>query len=218
MIPFSDTRNDIASILENLNLQRPMPTRTTDLAVLHACAGPPVKCFLIMPPEVYGIGTGPIPAASEKVGRLALDAYKEGCPVMVGDGFGEVGHVHVEDLAALYEVLLARVLNYNHVGGGVYFCSGGLHMWRNVAHLIGRIGQGTRVLQNSLPIQLSEREAARRWTRGDMAELRRTFCCSFETKPDRARAMGWVPRKGEEDWGNWVYQSTQSAFAAARNQ
>ena len=58
--------------------------------------------------------------------------------VFIGDGKGVADHVHVEDLAMLYEVILGKILDGREAelrSGelGIYFSENGSHTWIEVA-------------------------------------------------------------------------------------
>ena len=143
-----------------------------------------MKSYIIMPPDVYGFGTGLFTIHSLQIPELVSDAIKHGqaAYVGVGDGSGDVGHVHVRDLAALYEILLGKILDGVKCASGkdgIYFCNAGRHTWRDVATSIGTIGRRMGVLNSEVPASIGIEEAAQRWTGGDERYLRMGYCSQY---------------------------------------
>lgn len=112
--------------------ESPFPQRITDLDVISAVKAARVKSYIIiMPPDVYSLGTGlfrtqPPPA---QIPDLVHDAITQGTAAYIRDESGVVSHVHVED----YEVLVGRILEGAACAigmGGIYFCAAGKHDWR----------------------------------------------------------------------------------------
>ncbi|CAK1363940.1 unnamed protein product [Cercospora beticola] len=143
---FDDTQDDIYTFLQKEESGIPYPQRTTELAVLDAAANHPKMVALsIMPPTIFGTGTGIFNTRSVQVPAYVNGALKHGKVVMVGTGDAQLDHVHVEDLAELYALVLVEFIE----NGGeklprgreaIIFAENGRHSWGEAAQGIADTG------------------------------------------------------------------------------
>jgi nucleoside-diphosphate-sugar epimerase len=128
---------------------------------------------------------------------------------VIGDGAGVWDHVHVEDLAYLYEI---AVLDALESGGkafptgkkGIIFSANGRHSWKEVAQAVadaccaeGKITdnrvesvgltEGTKILSSALP-------------QADEGTVELSLTNNSQTVSTVARQLGWNPTRGEEPW------------------
>jgi nucleoside-diphosphate-sugar epimerase len=182
MRSLSDRDDDVAEIEQKLEALGTFPQRTTDLAVLQAADEAGVKAYILMPPDVYGVGSGLFNTLSSQIPDLVRSSISHGAPAFVENGTGQVGHVHVKDLAALYGVLLGNILDGMSLPSGrrgIYFCSTGTHSWKDVAHKFGSIGESLGVFDSKHPVSIGVEEAATRWTDGDIRDLKLGYCARY---------------------------------------
>ncbi|CAG9996066.1 unnamed protein product [Clonostachys byssicola] len=207
--------DDILKLEKELQAERPFSQRATDLRVMSAVADSQVKAYIIMPPDVYGYGTGLFAKTTPQIEGMARDALKHGQAAYIRNEDGIVGYVHVADLAALYVVLLEKLFNDHaaaSVSEGIYFCSTGTHRWQETAARIGELGFRDSHLVSAIPKAMRIHEAAERWSGGDVRDLRMGYCSRFSTKPDKAMDLGWRPQKDQRDWLAWIDTSFQAAL------
>lgn len=143
---FDDIQDDIYTFLQKEEFLIPYPQRTTELAVLDAAVEHQNMVALsIMPPTIFGTGTGIFNTRSVQVPAYVNAALKHGKAVMVGTGGAQLDHVHVEDLAELYALVLIEFLE----NGGerlpkgreaIIFAENGRHSWGEVARGIADAG------------------------------------------------------------------------------
>ena len=106
-----------------------------------------------MPPTVWGVGTGLVNRISVQTPLAIAAAVRRRRAFMVGDQHrcrAVFSHVHIEDLARLYDILLERVmrgLDVPHGERGFLFAEAGEFAWaeyyENIASALyerGRIG------------------------------------------------------------------------------
>lgn len=178
MLEFTDNDN-IIKLEEKLQAQWPFPQRATDLRVMSAAAGSWVKAYIIMPPDVYGFGTGMFAKTTPQIEDMARDALKHGQAAYIRNEDGIVGYVHVADLATLYVMLLDKLLDDDAAASaseGIYFCSAGTHSWQETMGRIGEIGFRDSHLVSAVPKAVSINEAAERWSGGDVRDVRMGYC------------------------------------------
>lgn len=147
--------------------------------------------------------------------------------MQLGADDGDVEHVHVEDLANLYTLMANWVVKDGMQGfpsgeRGIYFAGTGRYTWgefsRGIAKALFEVG-GVKT-ENVRRVGL--KEAAKNWTGGDelLCELNfgskyadllllnpeergrlvLTMRCSFRTRPDTSRSLGWQPQKTKKDF------------------
>ncbi|KAK7209345.1 hypothetical protein V2G26_016523 [Clonostachys chloroleuca] len=214
VLEFTDNDN-IIKLEEKLQAQWPFPQRATDLRVMSAAAGSWVKAYIIMPPDVYGFGTGMFAKTTPQIEDMARDALKHGQAAYIRNEDGIVGYVHVADLATLYVMLLDKLLDDDAAASaseGIYFCSAGTHSWQETMGRIGEIGFRDSHLVSAVPKAVSINEAAERWSGGDVRDVRMGYCSRFSTKPEKAMDLGWRPQKGQGDWLAWIDTSFREAL------
>lgn len=114
-----------------------------------------------MPPCIIGRGTGPYRQQSHQVPMLVRNAIRQGQSEFVGDGSYTIGHVDIQDLANVFELLLSRLLageSLPYRRRGIYFSNTGSHTWLEVAQAIGVVGHelGLSKVAEPKPVELSE--------------------------------------------------------------
>ena len=204
------------------NEKHPYAQRQTDLTVIEVGLQVGVKTYIIMSPLIYGIGTGHFNKISIQIPTMIRAAIKVQQVEVIGDGAGIWDHVHVEDLAMLYEILVVKILAEEELSNGkngIYFSESGKHMWWEVAEGIADAMHAHMFLKTEEVKSISLEEGAERWTGGDLqlAELgfASKYCSriqswkgsewligiySSRTRAEASRSLGWKPRKTERDW------------------
>lgn len=99
--------------------------------------------------------------------RLSLT---NGESLYVGEGAGRWSHVHVEDLAALYETVLARAITgkISSQDRAIFFAETGSSSFAEVADNIGRAGSKLGALKTAKASSMSLKSIARDQFHGDM--------------------------------------------------
>jgi nucleoside-diphosphate-sugar epimerase len=131
------------------------PLHEIDLFIINAsCANPLLKTAVVLPPLIYGIGTGLFNRTSIQLPYLieaALERHQAG---MIGVGEGTWNNVHIADLCDAYLIIFDQLLAahgpdaksdiqsspYLTTGRkGYYFIESGSHTWRQLSEKIGEI-------------------------------------------------------------------------------
>ncbi|CAG9988711.1 unnamed protein product [Clonostachys byssicola] len=162
---FSDEQDDIFAYEELRENIETYPQRTADISVVQAGEESGIRTYIMMPPCIIGRGTGPYRQQSHQVPMLVRNAIRQGQSEFVGDGSYTVGHVDVQDLADLFELLLWRLLageSLPYGRRGIYFSNTGRHTWLEVAQAIGVVGHRLGFLKNAQPKSIELSEIARR--------------------------------------------------------
>ncbi|TFY62534.1 hypothetical protein EVJ58_g3799 [Rhodofomes roseus] len=178
--------------------------RGVDLAVVHADEEGYARTHIIMPGVIYGIATGPVfeagiaKAISKDVPGLikaSLDRKRAG---VVGPGKSVWGHVHIDDVADMYLVLLDAIKNnpqsVGHGWEGFYFGVTGHNTWYEASKAIGEALVDLGFTDDAEPTTLTDEELEKYWgsiTAGGYAGI--TCVCRAE----RARTIGWKPKYTE---------------------
>jgi nucleoside-diphosphate-sugar epimerase len=114
--------------------------------------------------------------ARPRARRFIKAALGAGYAVYVDDGTAEWDRTHIEDLAALYEVIITKLLAGEDIPSGergIYFAATGQHTWRQFSEATARAGYELGALQNPKTVSVSIDEFASKWTGGNkqLAEL-----------------------------------------------
>ena len=162
------------------------PRRELDLRVLGA-AGLGVRSAVICPSLIYGVGSG-LNRHSVQIPFLADNARAQGVVQLVGAGLNVWSNVHIEDVAALYTLALAKA-----PAGAFYFAENGEASFAEIGGAIAR--------RLGLPgvESLQPEEAAARW--GE-SKAYYTLGSNSRVRAKRARAeLAWSPRQASVlDW------------------
>ncbi|OHE99292.1 NAD dependent epimerase/dehydratase [Colletotrichum orchidophilum] len=189
--------------------------RTTDVAVVRTAERTGVKAYIMMPPTVYGRGTGLFNQRSMQIPSIIRGAIKAGVPEYVGEGTARLGHVHVTDLALLFELVLSKVLLGEEIPSGrrgIYFSNTGSHSWKDLAALVGKAGVSLGVLKSAEPRSVSLEEAGSRWLNATPQIAEMNYAAHSATKPVLAPELGWKPKKTEVDWEESFVEAFQMAL------
>ena len=154
----------VVSTLRHLNEQSTYAQRTTDLIVLSVGQETGVSTHINTIPMLFGFGTGFFRKLSGQVPILMGEALREKQMWIVGDGKGIKQHVHIEDAAAVYELVLQRVLaGLDILSGenGIIFVENGQHSWNEAGEAIARAGKKLGVLDTEQVKRLPLKEAAK---------------------------------------------------------
>lgn len=128
-----------------------------------------MKTYLIMSPTIYGLGTCLFHKTSIQLPTIIRTAIKKGYVDVVGDGTGAWDTVHIQDLALLYELLLAKVLNGDDVPSGkqgIFFSETGDYTWMQLAEGLANELHNQGILKTTQVEHSSLQEAAQQWGNG----------------------------------------------------
>ncbi|PWN49211.1 NAD dependent epimerase/dehydratase family protein [Violaceomyces palustris] len=206
---FSDLKDDIYDF--EANHQEVYSQRVTDVAVIDAGLAHGVKTFIIVPPTIYGRGTGLFSVQSQQVPWLARLAIKQGRVKMINQGLGVWNHIHISDLTPLFSLILSKALKgedaapdgaFQSGKKGIYFAQSGEHTWLEVAQGIAKAGKELGVLSDEEVESLSIEDFAQVFEFGNhslqVAAL--GYSSNSRARDDRARALGWAPKRGDDDF------------------
>ncbi|GKZ67415.1 hypothetical protein AnigIFM50267_001803 [Aspergillus niger] len=126
---FTD-EEDIYSFEKYRESRETHPPRATDIAVIETGEAVGVATYLIMAPTIFGQGTGPFNRYSMQLPCMIADALSSGIVSVIEQGDTVWSHVHIEDLASLFIVLLKQICAGVTIPSGrkgIYFCETGEH-------------------------------------------------------------------------------------------
>ncbi|CAA9960590.1 NAD dependent epimerase/dehydratase family protein [Pyrenophora teres f. maculata] len=204
-LEFDDSKDDIHAYEKARNTRKRYIQRTTELGMVDAGLESGVKTVVLMPPLIYGVGTGLWNTRSLQVPRLAQAAISEGQAIVVGDGKGVWDNVHIEDLAELYELVLEEILSKDGAclptgKQGVVFSAHGRHKWIEVSQAVADAAFEAGLVKNKTVRSVSLADGAKLMTSGveQIAEL--GFASTCRTRSNIAKNLGWCPKAGVEAW------------------
>ena len=164
------------SYLQTREAGEQYPQRSTDLVVVETGLKVGVQTYIIMSPTIYGLGAGHFNKLSIQIPALMRSALKTGQSEVIGDGSGVWDHVHIADLAPLYELLLIAVVEGKGAPSGqkgIFFSGTGRFSWLELARGIGKAGFERGALRSAEVRSITLDEAAEKWAGGSiqLAEL-----------------------------------------------
>lgn len=141
--PFSDKDDGIYEYELARETARPYVQRMLDLNVIEAGEDHGVRTYLVVAPHVYGRGTGLFNRTSQLIPFLSKNAIELGKVEYVTPGSSMWGYVHVEDLADLFVVLIARAVGDEGLEAGrrgYFFAETGNYAFLDLAGAMARAG------------------------------------------------------------------------------
>lgn len=227
---WDDIKDDVYAFEKKLEAGNAYNQRTAELGVVDTGLELGVKTLVIMSPVVYGIGTGLFNTKS-----LALYSMKSlvqvGKPLVLGDGAGVWGHVHVEDLAELYVLVAQNIIEQNGASvpsgkKGIIFSANGQHSWLELTHDMAdvcyknglvrektithvNLDEGTQILAPTLGFVdlINDTGNAKYY-------VEPVFSSNARTVASVARKLGWKPSRGEEAWKQNFQDDAQTLMAS----
>ena len=160
----------------------PQPEKAMRVAIDHAvlaAAKENVRAIVIRPALIYGRGIG-VSSTSVQLPKLIDVARKHGVPRHVGRGLNIWGHVHIEDVAALYLLALEKAS-----AGSLFYAENGEASFKSVTQSLGRmLGMGDKTQD---------------WPIGEAVEgmgpgAYLSFGSNSRVRGKRSRALGWQPK------------------------
>ena len=160
--------------------------RKIDLTVLDA-AQRNVRSVVICPSLIYGVGTG-LHTSSYQLPFLAANALQQGAVQVVGAGLNVWSNVHIDDVAELFVLAMAKA-----PPGAFYFAENGEASFAELgAALATRLGLGG--VASLAPVK-----AAQMW-----GEAKAYFSLGSNSRVRATRArdeLGWAPQHASViDW------------------
>ncbi|KAF5693087.1 NAD dependent epimerase dehydratase [Fusarium denticulatum] len=212
---FSD-KDDIYSYEKMRESIEPYHQRTADVTVFELGEELGVKTHIICSPLIYGRGTGLFNKSSIQIPTMVRAALERGRAIYAGEGLGVWDHTHVEDIAALYTLILARIVKDGDVPfgkEGFFFANHGKQSWLDIAKEIARVGHHRGKLAAE-PESVGLKEVSKAWFDGDEHLTELGLCSRSETRGDRSRELGWEPVKDDSRWIETVTEEFDVALGA----
>ena len=175
-----------------------------NLLIINAAqTNPQLKSVIVLPPLVYGIGTGLFNRISVQLPALVRAALQRGKAVMIGPGDATWNTVHIADLVYGYILLLNQLLavygpdvksdakpsSYLTTGcDGYYFAENGQISWRQLSENIGQVLHKKGLIQSPKVTSFPDGRVESALI-GPLSWfiLGSQTCC----KADRLRKLGW---------------------------
>lgn len=181
-----------------------------------------VKTHIILPSTIYGIADGPLVdlglqnSHSQQIPALVKVSLDRGQGGMVGLGKNLWPNVHIKEgkltshfasltnsfltlpiVADLYILLFDQILSQKstpaHGRHGFYFGENGEHSMYDVAKTIAQLLYDVGKGESPHPTTFTKEEMEKYFPGGT------SLGTNSRCKSDRARALGWKPRKGSSD-------------------
>ncbi|POY70333.1 putative Long-chain-fatty-acyl-CoA reductase [Rhodotorula taiwanensis] len=198
--------SDVTDDIYDFERQHPeeYSQRVTDLAVVDTAGELGVKSYIVIPPTIYGKGTGFFATISQQIPHLTRLAIREGQTIGINEGASIWNHIHAEDMADFYSFLLARILQDDKQvtsgRSGYYFIQDGEHTWGDVSAGIATSLKKQGILATDAIRQESADWVGERLGFGSPQLIRLGFSSNARARDDRARALGWKPKKPANDF------------------
>jgi hypothetical protein len=206
---FDDSVDDVYGFEKQREEETPYPQRTAELQAIDLASELGVRTLVIMSPTIFGLGTGLFNRVSIQVPVYIRCAMKNGFVPVAGEGKGVWDHVHVLDLAVLYEIVLLDILQ--NAGErlpkgkkGIMFSANGRHSWFEVAQSVAEAGLHQGVIQDGKVRCLGLQEVVNLFVPfapgADELHVEMGLSSNSKTVASIAKKLGWKPSRGEDAW------------------
>ncbi|CEI61260.1 hypothetical protein FVEN_g6016 [Fusarium venenatum] len=212
---FSD-KDDIYAYEKFREEKEQYKQRTGDVVVFETGVELGVETYIICSPLIYGRGTGLFNKSSIQIPIMIKAALQRGEAIYAGDGLGVWDHTHVEDIANLYTLIVAKVLDGEKIYSGkdgFYFANHGTQSWLDIAKGIAKVGYQRGKLAAE-PRSVSLCEAGRAFFDGDEDMTEPAICSHSQTQGARSQELGWKPIKDDLRWEETISEEFEVALKA----
>jgi len=159
------------------------------------------KTVIILPPNIYGIGTGPVNQISIQTPSLIRFALKYRFTPQNGPGVNWWNNVHVQDLGRGYVALLKELEKSGVLGwNGYWFAETEEHQWKDIYATLGKVMYAKGLVDSPEPTS----PGARLGFKTDYeaissisGEIYDAWGSNSRGRASRLRALGW--KKEEKD-------------------
>jgi nucleoside-diphosphate-sugar epimerase len=182
--------------------------RNVDLLVINSADDNSLlKTVIVLPPLIYGIGTGPFNRTSIQLPLLIRAALKRHKAEMIGPGEATWNNVHIDDLSDAYIIIFDQLLAaygpdaksnaqtspYLTTGReGYYFAENGEHTWRQLSEKIGEVLYRKDIIKSPEVTSFPDDEVeSSLW--GEFSW--RVVGSQSNSKAERVRKLGWKPHR-----------------------
>ncbi|KAI0844731.1 NAD(P)-binding protein [Daldinia vernicosa] len=205
---FDDAKDDIYGYEKDREVREgPYHQRTAEMGAIDLALELGVKSIVINSATIYGRGTGLFNKTSVQVPLFVRAVLELKKGILLGDGKGVWDHVHVEDLADLYLLILERIVAKGGEGvpsgkKGIIFSGNGRHQWLDVAQGVADAAFAEGLIPSNKLESLTLKEAAKHFMDGQFPEevVEKAIVSNSRTVSSVARSLGWKPTRGEEAW------------------
>ncbi|PSN60624.1 NAD dependent epimerase/dehydratase family protein [Corynespora cassiicola Philippines] len=206
---FDDVADDVYGFEKMREEGHAYAQRGAELAVVELGVELGVDTLVVMSPTIYGVGTGLFNRISIQIPAYIRCVLENGYAVVAGEGLGRWDHVHVEDLADLYGILVREVVKDGGVAlpsgkKGIVFSANGRHSWLEVAQGAADACYEAGKTRERRVEKVTLAEAAEKLSsylgQVDETNVEIGLSSSSLTVSSVARALGWRPARGDEAW------------------
>lgn len=182
------------------------PHRDVDLFIINAAdANPLLKSVIVLPPLIYGIGTGLFNRTSVQLPAIVRAALKRKKAEVIGLGEATWNNVHIADLVDAYIIILDHLLAaygpdakpdaqpnpYLTIGReGYYFAENGKHSWKDLSAKVGEVLLKKGICNSSEVTSFPENEIESSLLGG---YTNFALASQSNSKAERVRKLGWKP-------------------------
>ncbi|KAE9381141.1 NAD(P)-binding protein [Stipitochalara longipes BDJ] len=206
---YSDLNDDIFEIEKNFEKEEPKwsPVRTVNQFVIETGEKLGVKTYIVVPPLIFGPGTGSFTLGFGQIHMMVQAALKRKQAVMVGKGSGVWSRIHILDLTTLYFLLVQATLSPDSKSPvpsgekGYYFASHGAQSWESIGEKIGEVGKKIGAFESSEVGSMNLGEAKEEFGYSSERDAEGVVGSSARISADRAKeVLGWKPERGESEF------------------
>jgi len=168
--------------------------RDVDAFIFDNCQG--FESIIVSPSNIFGLGSGPFNTRSQQIPMMIKASLKYGYAGAIGKGINSWSHVHIEDLADFYFLLLEEALLGKASTGkdGFYFVESGEDYRKDITSKIGEELFKRHLIKQAEPVEYKLDELETYFGGWDW-----TISSNCRVRADKAKELGWKPNAGREN-------------------
>jgi len=170
------------------------PCRTVDSYILENNQN--YDSLIVCPPWVYGLGSGLFNRFTMIIPILTKVFIQRGKGGIVGKGLNIWNHVHIDDIANFYVLLLEKALKGEASTGkdGIYFCESGEHTTKDAFEKIAEALYQLKLVGEPGVSEFTKEDIDTYFGGDFFASI---FGGNSRPRADRARQLGWKPKENQ---------------------
>ncbi|KAF3769157.1 NAD(P)-binding protein [Cryphonectria parasitica EP155] len=218
---FDDERDDVYGYEKSREEVHSYIQRSTELSVVDQGRALGVETVVVMPPLIYGFGTGLFNKKSVQIPSYVRSVLEYGRAVVLGDGTGVRDFLHVEDLAALYRIVVLDILEKKGMSlpraeKAIIFSAGGRFSWMDIAQCVADVCLKEGRIKDRQVRSIGLEEGVKIFSSyleevdEDMLEL--GLSGNSRTVSSVAKRLGWKPTRTQDDWQKGLVEDIRATL------
>jgi len=168
-----------------------------------------IDTIIVVPPTIWGLGSGKVSVRSIQIPYLIKYALINKQAYQIGNGNNVWHHIHVEDLANLYILLLHLALEKKAPIGkeGYYLAENGEFKWGQIAQTVAKKMKELSIGDGS--VKNATKEDYKKFFPDPQYDSSGLIGANSRGKSIKGKKLGWSPKYTDSDLFEYVAKETE---------